>query len=95
PTSHSPARDLTTTPLQQLFVLNSAFVEAQAAAITTDLSDGSIDDRITIVYQLLFQRPPSDDERRIGTSFLAAATPERWQSYVKSLLGLNEFLFVD
>ena len=95
PTSHSPARDLTTTPLQQLFVLNSAFVEAQATAITTGLSDGPIDDRITIVYHLLFQRPPSDDERRIGTRFLAAATPERWRSYVKSLLGLNEFLFVD
>ncbi len=95
PTSHSPARDLTTTPLQQLFVLNSAFVEAQAAAIITGLSDGPIDDRIAIVYQLLFQRPPSDDERRIGTSFLAEATPERWRSYVKSLLGLNEFLFVD
>ena len=86
---------MTTTPLQQLFVLNSAFVEAQATAITTGLSDGPIDDRITIVYHLLFQRPPSDDERRIGTRFLAAATPERWRSYVKSLLGLNEFLFVD
>jgi uncharacterized protein DUF1549/uncharacterized protein DUF1553/cytochrome c len=95
PTSHSPARDATTTPLQQLFVLNSTFVEAQAAAIASGLSGGSLDDRTTTIYQLLFQRPPSDDERRIGTAFLTPAADNRWRSYVKSLLGLNEFLFID
>jgi hypothetical protein len=95
PTAHSPARDVTTTPLQQLFVLNSTFVESQAAAITSGLADGSVDDRMTTIYQRLFQRPPRDDERRIGTVFLTPASPDRWRSYVKSLLGLNEFLFVD
>src|SRR6202011_1306704 len=32
PTTHSPARIPTTTPLQQLFVLNSPFVQQQATA---------------------------------------------------------------
>ena len=95
PTAHSPARDVTTTPLQQLFVLNSTFVESQAAAITSGLADGSMDERMTTVYQRLFQRNPSADERRIGTAFLTPASPERGRSYVKALLGLNEFLFVD
>ncbi len=95
PTSHSPARDLTTTPLQQLFVMNSTFVETQATAIAAGLADGSMDERMTTIYQRLFQRLPSDDERRIGTAFLTPASPERWRSYVKSLLGLNEFLFID
>ena len=95
PTSHSPARDPTTTPLQQLFVLNSPFIDAQAAAITAQLTDASTADRITAVYHRLFQRPPTANELRLGEAFLGPATPERWRSYVKSLLGLNEFLFVD
>ena len=35
---HSPSRELTTTPLQQLFVMNSAFVQTQAAALAKDVA---------------------------------------------------------
>ena len=95
PTNHSPARDVTTTPLQQLFVLNSPFVDAQSAAIVATLQDSSTSERIARVYARLYQREPTANEQRVGEAFLNPPTPDRWRSYVKSLIGLNEFLFVD
>ena len=103
PTTHSPARDTTTTPLQQLFVLNSDFVERQATVLATRLlepADATLPDRIERCYQLLFQRPPRPDELKLGEQFLSAAGDgtkelDRWRWYAQSLLGLNEFLFVD
>ena len=41
PTTHSPGRVPTTTPLQQLFVLNSPFMRQQAAALARAAEDGS------------------------------------------------------
>jgi hypothetical protein len=103
PSAHSPGRDLTTTPLQQLFVLNSPFVGRQAAALAQRLcsgdEDGSDEQRIACCYELLFGRLPSESEWSIGMSFLVAlpgsAAEDRWASYVHALVGLNEFLFVD
>ena len=38
-TQTSPGRDLTTTPLQQLFVMNGAFMREQAAALAKTVED--------------------------------------------------------
>ena len=105
PTSHSPSRDLTTTPLQQLFVLNSSFVTGQAetlvARLNAEAADASPRDRLVRCYQLLLQRAPRDEELQLGERFLTDSTtggaigPNRWRLYIQSLLGLNEFLFVD
>ncbi|MEK6260322.1 MAG: PSD1 and planctomycete cytochrome C domain-containing protein [Planctomycetota bacterium] len=105
PTSHSPARDATTTPLQQLFVLNSSFVAGQAEALVAllnaETADASPRQRLARCYQLLFQRAPREDEIQLGERFLTDSTiggavdPNRWRLYIQSLLGLNEFLFVD
>ncbi len=105
PTSHSPARDLTTTPLQQLFVLNSSFVTGQAetlvARLNAETPDASPRYRFVRCHQLLFQRDPRDEELQLAERFLTdpitggAVDPNRWRLYLQSLLGLNEFLFVD
>lgn len=101
PNAHSPARDATTTPLQQLFVFNSAFVDRQAAALAAELlaePHASTVDRIDASYRRLFQRRPSSTERSQGERFLSltdGSEAERWRWYVQSLLGLNEFLYVD
>jgi Protein of unknown function (DUF1549)/Protein of unknown function (DUF1553)/Planctomycete cytochrome C len=104
PTAHSPARDVTTTPLQQLFVLNSDFVEQQSATLAARilaLPDSSTSSRIDHCYELLFQRSPNPREKQLGERFLAESTGasaselDLWRWYVQSLLGLNEFLFVD
>jgi hypothetical protein len=103
PAAHSPGRELTTTPLQQLFVLNSPFVDRQSAALAQRIcagdEDSSEEQRIARCYELLFGRLPSESERSIGMSFLAAspdsAAADCWTSYVHALMGLSEFLFVD
>jgi hypothetical protein len=103
PTTHSPSRDITTTPLQQLFVLNSGFVEQQASSLAQRLlqqPNVSTKDRIEQSYQRLFQRAPRSEELQLAERFLtlnADKVPEadRWRRYLQSLFGLNEFLFVD
>ena len=105
PTSHSPARDVTTTPLQQLFLLNSDFVEAQSQQFVARLNAGAstqtVQEKIQRVYQLLFQRDPKVPERELSERFLqmpsagGSAEASRWPVYLQSLLGLNELMFVD
>ncbi len=46
PTQTSPGRDLTTTSLQQLFVMNSAFMEEQAAALVKRVENEPMAGRI-------------------------------------------------
>lgn len=101
PSSHSEGRSPTTTPLQQLYVLNSPFVERQAQLLAERLTGNSLSDhdRIELCYQLLFARPATDAEQELGERFLASEDDEsrrqQWQNYVHALLGLNEFAFVD
>ena len=102
PTSHSPSRDATTTPLQQLFVLNSDFVHAQSMTFAARLNPNhSTREKIRSCYQFLFQREPGDGEIRMGEAFLepspiaGASAPNRWPLYIQSLFGLNELMFID
>jgi hypothetical protein len=104
PTAHSPARVPTTTPLQQLFVLNSPFVQQQAAALARRLkaqAPGGIEARVWRAYLLLYGRPATDGQVKLAVEFLTAGRPEApvsdamWEQYAQVLLGSNEFLFVD
>jgi hypothetical protein len=99
PITHAPARIPTTTPLQQLFVLNSPFMQQQAEALTRRVAreaPGSQEDRIRSAYALLFGRPPHEKELRLGLAFLGEGKPdEMWPAYAQALLASNEFLFVD
>lgn len=102
--SHSPKRDPTTTPLQQLFVLNSAWIKQQAENLWERLkSVESADQRIDDCYQLLFSRRVTTHELELAHAFLqddqsieATQTSEaKWKLYLQALLGLNELHFVD
>jgi hypothetical protein len=100
PASHSPARDATTTPLQGLFVLNGPFVKQQATALAERLvrdQPDSVEARVARAYERLFSRPPDEDELQLASEFLgsAPADPKSWKLYLQSLLGSNEFMFVD
>lgn len=71
--AHSPRREPTTTALQQLFVLNSPWMEQQAAAMWVRLQPLASDDvRIETCYRLLFSRLPTTVEREVALRFLAA-----------------------
>jgi len=99
PTMHSPGRIATTTPLKELFVLNSPFLQQQAQALTKRLTadaPGGDEDRIRRAYHLLFGRPPRETELRRGLAFLGQGnTAATWPIYAQALLASNEFLFVD
>ena len=96
PTTHSATRQPTTTPLQQLFTLNSPFLQMQAAALVKRLhaeAPGKDEERIRRAYPLLFGRPATDNEVRLAREFLVG--DDAWLQYAHVLLGSNEFLFVD
>ena len=101
--SHSPRREPTTTPLQQLFVLNSPWMEQQSSALYERLERLSDDEqRLRECYRLLFAREPSEQEVTLAKQFVNAGTESsdadstsRWKDYLQALLGLNEFHFVD
>ena len=98
PVTHSPARLATTTPLQQLFVLNSPFMRRQAGALVRRLrADATAGDegRIRLAYALLFSRMPTAGELRLGKEFLATEGKAGWESYAQVLLGGNELAFID
>jgi hypothetical protein len=98
PTGHSPGRENTTTPLQQLFVLNSDFAAQRSAALVERLRTdrpGDAAGQVRRAYDLLFGRPAEDEEVAIALEFLGAAGDEAWRQYAQVLLGGNEFLFID
>jgi FtsZ-binding cell division protein ZapB len=99
PTMHSPGRIPTTTPLQQLFALNSPFFQQQSAALTRRLAvedSGTVESRVRRASVLLFGRAARANEVTLAQEFLTGAQPERlWQEYAQVLLGSNEFLFID
>ncbi len=89
PSTTSEKRDVTHVPLQRLFFLNGELVAKQSAQLAARVErEGGID----FAYSLLFQRKPTDDERRLNTEFLRDAG---WKQLAQVLLSSNEFLFVD
>lgn len=98
PTAHSPMRTATTSPLQQLFSLNSPFIQARAEELATRFQHISdFKSRIHSLYQTLFQRSPAENEHSIAQQFLAGQESdlEAWNHYTQTLLISNELLFLD
>jgi hypothetical protein len=104
PTTHNASRDLTTTPLQQLFVLNSPFMLQQSAALAERVQREATGDQtrqIRHVYRLLYGREPTVLQMQLAHDFLATAAndpvaiAELWKQYAQALLGSNESAFVD
>lgn len=95
PTAHSPARPETSTPLQQLFSLNSPFVMARAEALAKSLEAEADEpsERVQLAYRKLFQRDPTPREQELGVSFLRDNADLGHYTHV--LLTSNEFLYVD
>ncbi|SIO60262.1 Planctomycete cytochrome C [Singulisphaera sp. GP187] len=108
PNITSDKRTVTAVPLQQLFVLNSTFMEHQAKALAARLHavpDMSLADRIKQAFLVLYARPASEREVQWALEFLGSdeTKPDgqgggalsKWEEYAQVLLGTNEFTFVD
>ena len=97
PNAHSARRFETTTPLQKLFLLNSDFLVQQADAMARRLIDHDPSDRrrIDFAYQLLFARPPTEQESEWGQSYVAGGNHQLWSEYAQALMISNETFMVD
>jgi hypothetical protein len=99
PTVHSPARLPTTTPLQQLFTLNSPLLERQSLALASRLVRDdlvSVKGRADRAYRLMFGREPLPRDINLANEFLKGnETETTWKEFVQVLLGSNEFAFID
>ena len=88
---HSPGRQSTTTPLQQLFIMNSPFLREQAAALARGVADqADAHARIRTMYQKVLARDPSDRELVLASEYLTGASIT---DYAHALLSTNEVIF--
>lgn len=102
PNIHAERRSVTTTPLQQLFVLNSSFMHTRAEALAQRVANEAgpvLAERVKLAHLLLFSREPSSAEMQLAERFVPMADgnpqAEPWQRYVQALLGSNELFYVD
>jgi hypothetical protein len=104
PVAHQATREPTTTALQQLFVLNSNFMQQQTTALAQRLITAhpeNIEAQIGTAYRLLYGRHPSASQINLGREFLEqlardGQTPvAAWQQYAQVLLSSNELMFVE
>jgi hypothetical protein len=89
PTQTSPGRDLTITALQQLFVMNSAFMKDQAARLVKsaeDLPDTAA--KVRRLYRRILARDPSEKELALASAYEGGL-----EQYAQILLATNEEIF--
>lgn len=78
PDLHIPDRSETTVPQQALFGLNHAFVAGRASDLATLAKSQAPSDpagQVELLFQAVYQRSPSADERAMALRFLDAAQP--------------------
>ena len=91
PTMHSPGRETNTTPLQQLFVMNSTFLRDQAAALAESVSkEPDRNAKVRALYRKVLARDPNDRELALADEFLTTGT---MTDYAHALLSTNEVIF--
>ena len=78
PDLHIPQRSETTVPQQALFELNHRFVADRARALAAKIkpSTGDRSEGVRRLYQAVYQRGPTETQRRAALAFLDAAVAE-------------------
>ncbi len=91
PFQHSPARGMTITPLQELFVLNSPFIKNLSTTLAKSVeSEVDVSARVRVLYRKIFSRDPTVAENKIALNYLNTATVEQ---FAQVLLATNEAVF--
>jgi hypothetical protein len=90
PNMTAPQRDQTTSPLQQLFVMNSPFLKQRAESLVA--ASRADDNRTTIIamYRRVLARDPAETEITLALKYLDNATLTQ---YAQALLATNEVIF--
>jgi hypothetical protein len=90
-TMHSPGREATITPLQQLFVMNSTFLRDRAAALADSVAkEPDMNAKVRMMYHKVLARDPSERELMLANQYLASGT---MGDYAHALLCTNEVIF--
>jgi hypothetical protein len=90
-TMHSPNRETTTSPFQQLFVMNSPFMREQAAGLVkTVAKETEVTAKIRAMYHRVLVRDPNEHELELATQYLASGS---LAEYAHALLCTNEVIF--
>ncbi|HEV8603861.1 MAG TPA: PSD1 and planctomycete cytochrome C domain-containing protein [Tepidisphaeraceae bacterium] len=90
-TMHSPSRETTTTPLQQLFAMNSPFMQEQAAALVKGVEkEPDATAKVRAMYRKVLARDPSEAELVRAATYLTSGTPAE---FAHGLLYMNEVIF--
>jgi len=91
-TQSAPGRDITTSTLQQIYLMNGAFIQnlAEAAAKTAATATGEAE-QIGVLYRRILARDPNAAELKSGLEYLQKGTLPR---YAQILLSTNEEIFL-
>ncbi|MFN0170640.1 MAG: PSD1 and planctomycete cytochrome C domain-containing protein [Bryobacteraceae bacterium] len=91
PNQTSEQRNITIGPMQRLFFMNNPFIASQSKALAARLKPIAGDEaRIRRAYELLYSRPATPEEVRLGVEFLQSGE-KAWPRYAQVLLGSAEF----
>ena len=91
PMMTAPKRELTTSPLQQLFVMNSPFMQERAAHLVTRVNDASdLPAKVRGMYRLAVDRDPTSQELDAALTYLNKGTLAQ---FAQALLASNEVIF--
>ena len=91
PAQTSPGREMTTTSLQQLFVMNSSFMRNQADVLAKSVEKEPSDtSKVRSLYRKILSRDPNAEEVDKALSYLRQGTLEE---YAHVLLATNEEIF--
>ncbi|MFN7842897.1 MAG: PSD1 and planctomycete cytochrome C domain-containing protein [Pirellula sp.] len=92
-----PRRGQSTTPLQSLNLFNSPFMLQQADALVARLErettthGGSMESKVSLTFELLFNRLPDEWELQTSIRFIQR---EGLESFCRAMCNTNEFLYV-
>ena len=91
-TQTAPGRDVTTSTLQQIFLMNGPLMQnlAEAAAKTASSATGEAE-QIGVLYRRILARDPSAAEMKSALAYLQKGTLQR---YAQVLLSTNEEIFL-
>jgi hypothetical protein len=95
PSTTTPKRGSTTTPLQALALLNNSFMlrmaDSMAARIVHESGEGA-GDQVDRAFTLAYSRGPSEQERKVSVAFVKQ---HGLPAFCRVLLNTNGFLYVD
>ncbi len=95
PSTATPRRGTTTTPLQALALLNNSFTLRMADHFAERLvkeRPGQVEDQVTRAFELAYGRQPTAMELEAASSFV---NQHRLAAFCRVLLNANGFLYVD